>query len=262
MGQKLETFTARTRYGVCRYHDSGGVYHVLTEDKIIMTKRVHLFENSFPGLSIFWIETDPVEEFDDVDFIEELDVIDDDTPSYHPPTGLKPSPIEADLIYVPTVQVTYGEVDETLSNQEDLYDEDDYDVEDADVELNAGSSYNLWNQPRVLYFAMAHVNIVEEVHRSKLGFALKLDAQSEWIDAKNRVWHDKEEETLGNIRQIYPLSDAEVLLSGIVSRSSKILAVFVVNFNPTYPTTLQSMLPWHALSWLGSFWRYPFQDTM
>lgn len=51
--QKLGSFEARMRDGICLYHDVGGIYLVLTVDGVIRTKHVQAQQSTFPGLALF-----------------------------------------------------------------------------------------------------------------------------------------------------------------------------------------------------------------
>ena len=46
---KLPTFETRLQEGLCLGHTGGGVYKVLTAEKVVRTKHIRAFENEFPG---------------------------------------------------------------------------------------------------------------------------------------------------------------------------------------------------------------------
>ena len=50
---KLPTFDARLRDGICLCHERGGVYTFLTVDGAIRKKHFRAIEDEFPGLSFF-----------------------------------------------------------------------------------------------------------------------------------------------------------------------------------------------------------------
>lgn len=99
----------------------------------------------------------------------EEQLIDDDETLSSPSLTLETFSQSESLIFVPAVQSTYGDSDKSYTGQEDWDSDDDYDFEDADVEPDVGGSYNLRNQSRFHYYAMAHVKIVKDIDQPELG---------------------------------------------------------------------------------------------
>lgn len=137
MGQKLKTFAVKARYGTCLSHEGGGVYDMLTEDKIVRMKNVRLFEDSVPRISIVGTETEAIEDFDDMDSMKAQVVDDADTSFYNPSNQQTPPQTEAGLTYTPVVKGIDSDCDEKFTDQEGLEDDNDYEVGDTDVEPDA-----------------------------------------------------------------------------------------------------------------------------
>ena len=107
---KFNTFEERASDGLCLGHIGGGLYHVLTaEHKVIRTKHVKMFEDSFPGLQLFSKATTssdvPAQEVE----------LDDDFQA--PPAQAEVLTEIVDpgaLTYVPEVPSTLGNIDDDV----------------------------------------------------------------------------------------------------------------------------------------------------
>lgn len=132
---------------------------------------------------MFDTATVPTNEIDDKESIVELDIDNDGTSC--PPSWSKsnPSQLDLDRTYVPAFSSTYEESDKTPTDQGDEYNADDLDCEDAQKGPDTGTTYNLRNQPRMHYSALAQVNIVEDVDRPELEASVKSLSRQMWIEA-------------------------------------------------------------------------------
>lgn len=214
-GKKLGTFSPRAVDGLCLYHESGGLYQVLTAEVVVRSKHVRAMEMQFPGLSIFGqdssIESTPVPD-EEIDLTLSDGEISDKSEEQQP----SQSEIEEALTYVPPVPSNFGETDEDE-------DEDEYSDEEEDqpgIFPATHGQYGLRPRNRSNFICMAKEVIVSETDEPKLAVALRSSDRDKWIQAiqeefktikDNGTWTDVD-------KHDKLLNTLEVLPSGMVLR--------------------------------------------
>ena len=214
---RLPPFKPRLREGVCLGHSGGGVYKVLTEERVVLTKHVRAFEDEFPGTGLIRPRDDYAEigqpsgtdnEQDQSDTSKSHSSVelshdsesdddndDDDSPDGHGSDDL--------VTYLPPHPSTFGESDEETegTNEQDDDDDDQDDGEDDDSEdeyedaqgddegdNNAPAPVSarprgLRQMPRVQYTASAVPKAISTDDEPSLSVALKSAERTHWLRA-------------------------------------------------------------------------------
>ena len=205
---RLPPFKDRLLEGVCLGHSGGGVYKVLTVDRVVLTKHVHAFEDEFPGTGRIWPRDEfaeigqpsgPDNEFRPSDKEDSRQLVDlpsesDDSDDEDSPDGHD----SEDLVtYHPAQPSSFGETDDEAEEAES--DEDDDDEDDSEDEYEDAQGGNddggsptapvsarprgLRQIPRVQYTAYAVPKAISTDDEPRLSVALKSAERAHWLRA-------------------------------------------------------------------------------
>ena len=202
---RLSTFTPRLQEGVCLGHTGGGMYKVLTAEKVVRTKHVRAVENEFPGTRRIRLnESDSGADLSDSS--------DSTSTVYGPSSNDSDSDDESDnepmgtvqdlVTYVPQDPSNFGETesegDETGGHVTKEQDDDDdsdsggddendfvdaHDGDDNDEAVDQPVSSRTRRQPRVQYSAAALPSTITTDDEPKLRVALKSPERKRWLKA-------------------------------------------------------------------------------
>lgn len=208
-GNKIGTFATRAIDGLCLCHEAGGVYQVLTGDRILRTKHVKALERSFPGLDLFSDSSDQLAHADN-----EVDLSDLESAMRKAEAENSALPDVDSLTYIPAVPSRYGKTDVDDFNSARGSDDE------QEIFPATHGQYSLRPRHRSNVSCMAKTEIVSDTDEPKLSVALRSADGDKWVQAindefdviaENRTWVNK------NAGNTVP-SGAEVLPSGIILR--------------------------------------------
>lgn len=217
---RLPPFKPRLKEGICIGHSGGGVYKVLSDKKVVLTKHVHAYENEFPGIGKIQPRDENVEKGQSSGTDDEISLSGEEPyessvrlPSDSETESSEDSddadgPDDGDLgdllTYHPAKPSTFGETDDEADetdgdNDEDQDDDDDQsstssdeEYQDAHGDDHSGDSppapvsarpRGLRQLPRVQYTASAIPTAISTDDEPSLSVALKSAERRQWLKA-------------------------------------------------------------------------------
>lgn len=174
---KLRTFTARLEEGICLYHEGGGIYNVIEDDRIVSTKQVNANECFFPGLRSVEPHTDEVAEAgiadaEDLMPIDSSEIVDSDTTGDSVVTSTEKDA----LTYTPAQPSCHGESEKS---DEELHYTVAVDDQARDTRQGA-ERYSLRGLPRIDYSAAAKRSSFDP-YNPKLSATITYKDRGKWL---------------------------------------------------------------------------------
>lgn len=194
---RLPTFKPRLYEGVCIGHTGGGIYEILTADGFKLTKHVRAYEKEFRGMMRIRSGVDTDSENDHKNRSGKRSASFEPSSSSDSSSdddGNASSDGNDPLIYVPTLQSTYGTSDRDSDEDVDDHgenDDDDDEPSGRDKSDDATDSDptvferppGLRNIPRVHYTAVSLPSAITTDDEPKISVALQSSKREHWLQA-------------------------------------------------------------------------------